>query len=234
MPLFRRRTEQLQPWQRIGRQLADQRAAGDIRPAPTAPAAATPSASASPTRTEGVSEPRARLTISGRYIYLEALDETPKIPLQPKLAIELVPKPLWGQSIAQCYKARWDELRRPCYRAAGYRCEICGGKGSEHPVEAHEVWEYTDNGTTGVQRLVRLIALCPLCHQCKHMGRSGVVLPEAEFHRVLDHFARVNGWPPRGQVTQDLFNAHYDATGEEWLRRNELSWTQDLSAFLAA
>ena len=149
-----------------------------------------------------------------------------------RLEIELIPQPLWGQSIAQKYREQWDKLRRPCYRAAEWRCEICGGKGDAHPVEAHEVWEYTTDGTTGVQRLVRLIALCPRCHQCKHMGRSGIVLPSAEFGELLDHFCQVNGWG-RGDNADRMLREHMAAAEAQWKRRNEILWRQDLSAFLA-
>jgi hypothetical protein len=68
-----------------------------------------------------------------------------------RLAIELVPQPLWGQSIAQRYKQQWNKLRIPAYERAGHKCEICGGTGprpsprNPGSLEAHEVWEYTVN-----------------------------------------------------------------------------------------
>jgi hypothetical protein len=54
----------------------------------------------------------------------------------------------------------------------GSRCEICGGRGPEHPVECHERWRYNDLIRT--QTLVRMIALCPACHQVKHVGLANV------------------------------------------------------------
>jgi len=89
-----------------------------------------------------------------------------------RLGVELVPQPLWGTSIARRYPRQWAKLRRGCYRAAGYRCEICGGRGLRHPVEAHERWRYDDDGDRGVQTLDGLIALCPDCHATKHLARS--------------------------------------------------------------
>jgi hypothetical protein len=80
---------------------------------------------------------------------------------------------------------------------------------------------------TGVQRLVRLIALCPLCHGCKHMGRSGIVLPADEFTRLRQHFATVNG------IAYGDFHRILDEAGEQWLARDRVSWSQDLSAFLS-
>jgi 5-methylcytosine-specific restriction endonuclease McrA len=149
-----------------------------------------------------------------------------------RLEIELIPQPLWGQSIAQRYREQWDKLRRPCYRCAGWRCEICRGKGPEWPVEAHEIWKYdiAPSGTEGVQRLVRLIALCPKCHQCKHMGRSGIVLPSAEFGELLDHFCQVNGWG-RGDNADRMLREHMAAAEAQWEHRNQILWRQDLSAF---
>jgi len=155
----------------------------------------------------------------------------PAVP--PKLTIELVPRPLWGQSIAQLHKLQWDKLRKPCYRAAGYRCEICGGKGPAHPVEAHEVWEYTDDGIRGVQRLVRLIALCPDCHGTKHLGFTRTVKGEAEYGRLLDHMVAVNGWG-RGDNAQRMLDDVLRAAEAEWERRNRIEWTQDLATFLQA
>ncbi len=141
-----------------------------------------------------------------------------------------MPQPLWGRSIVGMYREQWDKLRRPCYRAAGYRCEICGGKGPQHPVEAHEVWQYEDDGARGVQTLIRLIALCPDCHAVKHMGRSSAMHPPHEVHRLLMHRARVNGLgglPDRELET--AWQRHFGDAMDEWARRSELAWSQDLT-----
>jgi len=80
-------------------------------------------------------------------------------------------------------------MRRQVYQAAGWRCELCGGRGPEHLVECHEKWAYDD--TTGVQQLVRLLALCPACHEVKHLGLARV---NGRERQALTHLARVNGW----------------------------------------
>lgn len=91
-----------------------------------------------------------------------------------RLTVDLVPRSQWGANLAQALKgARWDTLRKETYRRAGGRCEVCGGVGSRHPLEAHEVWEYDEE--SGIQRLVRLIALCPACHEVQHIGRAGTI-----------------------------------------------------------
>ena len=80
----------------------------------------------------------------------------------------------------------WDRIRRQVYRQANYRCEVCGGRGPEHPVERHEVWRYDDRAR--VQALVRMIALCPSCHGVKHMGFAHARGTSAE---AREHLARV-------------------------------------------
>jgi hypothetical protein len=116
-----------------------------------------------------------------------------------RLPIEMIPAPLWGVSgnkvLAQ---ADWDKVRQRVYALAGHRCEICGGVGRAHSVEAAERWEYDDDYL--VQTLVGVTALCPTCHLATTPGRAGWLastqpgsysgLPE----QVRQHLAAVNGW----------------------------------------
>src|SRR3972149_12027864 len=96
----------------------------------------------------------------------------PKESKPPRLTIELVPGTTWFSNLRSILpKEDWDALRRPAYRLAGYRCEICGGRGDRYPVAAHEVWKY--DVRKHIQRLIRLIALCPACHEVKHIGLAG-------------------------------------------------------------
>ena len=88
-----------------------------------------------------------------------------------KLEIELVPKDLFFRSLRSLVtKQSWDVIRREAYKKAGYRCEICGGKGDRWPVECHEIWEHDDE--RHIQYLKGTIALCPNCHMIKHTGFS--------------------------------------------------------------
>jgi hypothetical protein len=146
--------------------------------------------------------------------------------VRPVLYAEFVPMPLWQKSIAQRFPAQWNKLRKPVYRNAKYHCEICGGQGKHHPVEAHEVWEYTIDGNKGLQRLVRLIALCSDCHAGKHYGRTKARLSEDIVKHVRNHMMNVNGW------TEKELEAHLDQAYAEWGERSKLEWTQDISAFL--
>jgi 5-methylcytosine-specific restriction endonuclease McrA len=138
---------------------------------------------------------------------------------QPQLTIEMVPSTQWGASLANALRGpRWDTLRKEVYRQAGYCCEICGGKGEQWPVEAHEVWSYDDE--RHVQRLDRMVALCPSCHEVKHYGRATRV---GTAPRAFEHLRRVNGW------TEDEANAHIEEAWTEWERRSQHKWTLDLA-----
>jgi hypothetical protein len=147
----------------------------------------------------------------------------------PRLTIELVPRPLWGKSLATLYRKQWDVFRKECYAAAGHKCEICGGVGEgKRKLEAHEVWQYTITGNRGLQTLIRLIALCPTCHAGKHLGRTVSVMPEAERDKVVAHMARVNGWD-----NPDRVRTYYNETVTQWEKLNDLEWSQDISFLIA-
>jgi len=107
-----------------------------------------------------------------------------------KLSPELVPVTAWFANVrAICEQSTWDIIRKRTYRAYNYRCGICNGTGSKHPVECHEVWAYDD--IDHIMALPSLIALCPRCHSVKHMGfaqtRGAQALSDA-----INHMAAVN------------------------------------------
>ena len=136
-----------------------------------------------------------------------------------KLTIELVPQGQWGSNLrSELPKKDWDRLRKSVYKAANYRCEICGGKGPKWPVECHERWKYDED--TKVQSLVGLIALCPSCHEVKHIGRAGVMGRAAQ---ALEHLMKVNGWDLE-QATE-----YVDDCFSTWARRSKEDWKLDIS-----
>lgn len=149
----------------------------------------------------------------------------------PRLTIEIIPTSLHGKSPREVNgKAWWDRNRKRAYQAAGYRCEICGGVGKRHPVEAHERYEYDETSQPPCQRLVGLVALCPACHAVKHLYRTGAVSIEQNdpsiYQDALRHLAQVNGWD-EAQV-----HAYLHETHKTFLRREALGqWTHDFSAF---
>jgi hypothetical protein len=135
-----------------------------------------------------------------------------------RLTLELVPKTSWYNNVrALVDEDGWDRIRRQVWRQARYRCEICGGRGPEHPVECHEVWRYDDRAR--IQALVRMIALCPACHQVNHFGLAEV---RGKGAQARAHLARVNGW------TLEQADAYIAEAFQVWARRSAGPWTLDL------
>jgi 5-methylcytosine-specific restriction endonuclease McrA len=136
-----------------------------------------------------------------------------------RLTVELVPSTSWFSNLrSELSKDDWDRLRRPVFERAGGRCEVCGGRGAQHPVECHEVWEYDDR--QHVQRLVGLVALCPACHEAKHMGYASSMGRGAQ---ARTHLARVNSW------SMDDVELYLETQFEQWSRRSQHEWSLDLS-----
>jgi hypothetical protein len=166
-----------------------------------------------------------RLIPTGRRRAARERAVAPALPPRPaavvppaRLTIELVPKTSWYNNVrALVDELGWDRIRRQVYRQAEYRCEICGGRGPEHPVECHEVWRYDDR--TRVQMLVRMIALCPACHQVKHIGFANV---KGKGAQARAHLARVNGW------TLEQADAYIGEAFRMWAQRSRGPWMLDL------
>jgi len=140
----------------------------------------------------------------------------------PILTIELVPRTAWFSNVrTNVTSNQWDSIRKPIYRAAHYRCEICGGAGPDHPVECHEVWHYDDEHK--IQTLVRMLALCPACHMVKHIGLAGI---RGKKEEALKHLAMVNKW----RIDQ----AHEYAAEQfgVWRARSTHQWVLDLNVLL--
>jgi hypothetical protein len=139
---------------------------------------------------------------------------------QSRLTIELVPQSCWFSNVRKQVPPReWDRIRRQVYERANHRCEVCGGRGTRHPVECHEVWEYDE--AAGVQRLLRMIALCPACHEVKHIGLAGV---KGRGEIAEAHLATVNGWTP------DTAARHVSEAFAVWRARSRQSWSLDISS----
>jgi hypothetical protein len=137
----------------------------------------------------------------------------------PDLTIELVPTTCWYSNVrSEVTPEQWDRLRRKCYSAASYRCEICDGQGPKWPVECHEVWEYDDRRK--VQSLKRLIALCPKCHGVKHIGR---MQSTGKGGVALRHLMKINGWSKKAA------EAYIQKAFAQWSERSEHEWELDIS-----
>jgi len=136
-----------------------------------------------------------------------------------RLTIELVPRTCWYSNVrSNVSPEEWERLKRITFKSAGYRCEICGGRGPQWPVECHEIWLYDD--LHRIQKLGGLLALCPACHEVKHIGLAGA---RGRAEIAVKHLAQVNEW--------DLEAAclHVDSCFEVWSQRSEHQWQLDIS-----
>jgi hypothetical protein len=132
---------------------------------------------------------------------------------------ELIPRSSWFSNLRSLLsQEQWDIIRKDSYRAAGYRCEICCGKGEKWPVECHERWAFDD--ATGIQYLEGVIALCPMCHKVKHIGLAET---RGEGTAAIAWMARVNGWP------SEVAKAARDGAFVQWEERSRRKWQIDYS-----
>lgn len=135
-----------------------------------------------------------------------------------KLQIELVPGSCWWSNVrSNVTNKQWDKIRKPVYAKANYKCEICGEKGTKHPVECHEVWIYDD--TTLIQRLGHFQALCPLCHEVKHIGLAGV---RGNGERAFNRFKTIN------QLDDNIASQIMSAVFRQWRIRSLQQWKLDI------
>jgi hypothetical protein len=150
----------------------------------------------------------------------ETASPTHNSPLGPiRLSLELVPRSCWFSNLRSALgQERWKIIAKAVSKNAKYQCELCGGKGPQWPVEAHETWEYDD--ARGVQRLSMIRALCPSCHEVKHFGLASV---RGRKEHALQHLMKINQW---GRIPAEEY-VHHEF--HVWKSRSEKSWTLDLS-----
>lgn len=135
------------------------------------------------------------------------------------LELELVPSSSWFDNVRSAVsRLQWDHIRKAVYSQAYHLCEICGGVGSTHPVECHEVWSYDDK--TNIQKLERMIALCPNCHLVKHMGLAGI---RGESEKAFKHFTKIN------KLKRKAAETAIEKAFQLWEKRSQQKWTVDLS-----
>ncbi len=138
-----------------------------------------------------------------------------------KLKIELVPEKAWGHNPRSLMpRGQWDKIKGAVFDLAGDRCEICCGRGYDHPVECHERWNF--NEEMRLQTLEGLIALCPRCHAAKHLGFSMMAKTPKSYDAVRSHMARVND-------VSAFENDKYIAWAfAQQAKRRGLSWVMDV------
>ncbi|QIS54149.1 HNH endonuclease [Klebsiella variicola] len=151
---------------------------------------------------------------------LKALEGEPDVSFYPpRLTIELVPRTCWFDNVRSAVSSMdWKRLRQQTARTAGWKCQVCGGKGPRWPVECHEIWHYDDDHQ--YQTLKGLIALCPSCHEVKHMGFSEL---RGKKDEAVAHLALVNGWSLQGAFD------YVDEAFDVWRARSRHTWQLDIS-----
>lgn len=134
-----------------------------------------------------------------------------------KLRIELVPTSTWFNNVRSKVKdSEWNRIRYITYGLADYKCEICLERGTRHPVECHEIWDF--NNSSKIQTLKGFIALCPLCHETKHIGLAGI---RGNYDRAYKRFLIINGF------SEKEGKKHFDKFIQEWKERSKLEWEID-------
>ncbi len=137
----------------------------------------------------------------------------------PFLSIELVPKTCWYSNVrSNVLPDIWETLKKRTFHKAGYTCEVCCGKGTNWPVECHEIWSYDDQ--LHIQKLQGLIALCPSCHEVKHMGFANT---QGRGEIAMQHLAIINHWSV--QKTNDYILNCFNL----WQERSEHQWALDIT-----
>lgn len=134
-----------------------------------------------------------------------------------KLEIELVPTPLWRESLYRLLtRGQWDKIRKPALDRAAGRCEVCSDAAAR--LLCHEQWHYDD--TKCVRKLTGIQAVCQPCSSVMHIGRAGIIAREGvmDMQDVYDHFMRVNGidWPTAEKAIDAAYVLHHKRSKQKW------------------
>lgn len=141
-----------------------------------------------------------------------------------KLDIELVPTPLWRESLYRLLTdMQWNKIRKPVLDRAAGRCEVCAV--ANQRLICHEQWDYHD--ATGVRMLIGIQAVCGPCSSVKHIGRARNVAAQGllNLQDVYDHFMNVNGidWPTAEKAIANALELHR--------KRSKQTWTADFGPY---
>jgi len=141
-----------------------------------------------------------------------------------KLAVELVPAPLWNRTLAQLARAPsgrtiWTKIREVELKRTGKVCEVCGQRASH----VHEKWDYDDERL--IQRLRGFEVLCQECHLVHHQGFAGV---HGLTNLAMKRFAEVNSVAPA--MAKSIVKEAFDVWGARSVRG---PWTQNFEWLVA-
>lgn len=142
--------------------------------------------------------------------------------MEPRLRIELVPRPLWRQSLRKILSdGEWDRLRQWALDRAGNTCVPCGRhvEGGKDLI-CYEQWAYDDQAAT--QTLTGVEIHCWDCDAVTHIGYAGFRGGGAAVVQALRRLVTVTGCTP-----QQAMNAYGEAMRLHE-RRSDREWTQDI------
>lgn len=143
-----------------------------------------------------------------------------------RLAVDLVPRTAWWSNVrSHVTSAEWELCKEYSKSLTDGVCYICGdtsrNQGRKYDTEAHEIWEYDDDNR--IQTLVDIVPLCVRCHQCKHWGRTSLVMKERYLQVLRRHWMTLNQW------NRTQLNMYLDVESKVWAMRSSVEWTLDLS-----
>lgn len=139
---------------------------------------------------------------------------------QIRLKIQMIPVTSFYKNVrSNIAQTEWDRIRRDIYKQSNYECDICKGKGDEHPVECHELWDY--DSKTRVQKLVGFQSICPSCHEVIHIGRTST-LGTTKKEKAYEHFKTINNLNDEdAKLIANYFK-------DEWITRCGVKWSLNL------
>lgn len=123
----------------------------------------------------------------------------------------------------------WDKIRKESYKKHDYKCAICGesglDQGYDHPVEAHEIWDYDFDTLT--QHFEGVISLCPTCHKVIHWDQNRMMLNSGSI--THNEFARQQEM--KEQKLYDLYgkDALFNPIFKERVPWHRAEWKSDFS-----
>lgn len=125
------------------------------------------------------------------------------------LVINLVPKTIWGKSLAH-FLPNWNEVRTKVCSCGC--CAICDTNTKQ--LQAHEVWKYNDDDHT--VDLKDIIPVCENCHLALHYGKARV---DGKEKQALAWYRKVNG------LSNEIARHEIKMAFDWWSIRSACSWT---------
>lgn len=139
-----------------------------------------------------------------------------------RLSIEMVPRPLWEQSLHHLLsRSQWDKLRLAAYQATNRHCAVCSAACAEKgTLFGDEVWVYDD--VHHVATITTIRAICRMCSLVKHWENTQMLVAEGQFSvgALLDvqcHFQKINS------CDESVWKEHEQSAGLLWRERSR--WT---------